>query len=1051
MPVFVPEGSKSKSKEKKPLPMSPTRAPTSRGHSPTREPTRMSAPIGGVYVPDDQKQKQLSPMRASTTSRGKSPTREPTRTSAPAVGGYKISSDGRISAAGGQSPIVQSPPRMGKKKAHFAPQIYVPGGGEGTSPGREGDRVLPPSGKSIKLSPEEAGQKYMRRPTTSLMMQPPIDPRLPSKDEADSDGVQGVSPKRDLRPSLRHSQGSPKLSPGSAGRPSVLSKFNKEVGESSWSDGLFIADGALGGDGNDRRSKFKSGGRSARSGLTRKNTTIIDKEVLETRWEWNKLLVSKAFKPYRVMMCEVDDDLPDPEDLEAIDDNDFDQHNEDLAKIRDEMLGDIDLQEREIAAFFEGYKMFQLKANSLKTQLEGMQAMQTQPTPLPTNGPELPALRSKGSLPMGYGAGNRIRSFVQPRPTLDSAEPRMLGRSLRAMSIKRVKEATAAEGNEEVQKLLRDLEEAESRQKKLERQLAQAGVVIAEDIPFDEAKRKVAEIARRMHEIGGSDVTDPDKEKEAQLRQEYFKLEQDMEKYTAALQLTDEWIEEQEELERKWEESVELGNIEALKQLRKHMPVDVRNMSENALTTTPSPNGKFLPKTMAKKFKRTNVLQLLRADPEDILRMHPSTLENMRVTGLTLTERRAMYAHLKDIGPRWKAMQAEKMTERKWTWYSMMKGNFKEQLASFERHCEQYGPPENHPYATRDNPDAGCPLIGNQCPVKANKLINYDGDYGFTEDAEYLTSEVKKSAVDDAEGRAKQEALEAIREKKAAARLGEIKKHYKGKLLQVSLAGGSCESMDEAMDKIESTQEKMIKHRLVQNKGSTEEIWKNELACFNEALNELKLSLLQFAERSGMQLTGKRDANADQPDIRSSIELGLCEEVIETVEDFFTGIGERMDELGTKDGRMNSTISQLRDLMEELHERNVRALEHLSCERPSRSRKLKTRDAITKEIKNSLAQDDSRETENATSRPSGPPGPPRGGLMAAIAGRGDGPGRGGLLSAIAGRGGGRGDAGGGGRGGLLSAIAARGGGADGGRGAGGRGGLLSAIAARGTG
>ena len=1018
VPVFVPEGSKSKSKEKKTFQLSPVgRVSTSRGQSPTREPTRTSASIGNVYVPE----------------------------------GAKKANEGRGSGSG--SPNPHSPTRVSgtlttnlKKKTHFAPQIYVQGGDETNTPSNDGDRMLPPSGKSIKVAPE-VSQQYMKRPSTKVS-QAPIDPRLPAKDGADSDAIQGMhSPRRDVRASLRRSQGSPKLSPGSSPRPSARSKVDQEAGRFSWSDGLFVADGALLENGDDQRRKENRNGKSTRSGLTRKNTIIIDKEVLETRWEWNKLLVGKAFKPYRVMMCEADNDLPDPEDLDAIDDNDFDQHNEELTKIRDEMLSDIDLQEREIAAFFEGYKMFQLKANSLKSQLEGMKAMQRQPSSRPTN--TLPPLQSRGSLPMGI-EGTRARSFVASPPT---AEPRMLGQSLRAMSIKRVKESTAAEGNEKVQKLLRDLEEAEIRQKKLERQLAQAGVVIAEDIPFDEAKRKVAEIAQRMHEIGGSDVTNPDKEKETQLRQEYFKLEQDMEKYTAALQLTDEWIEEQEEMERKWEESVEVGNVEALKQLRRHMPVDVRNMSENALTTSPSPNGKYLPKAIARKFKRTNVLQLLRTDPEDILRMHPSTLENMRVTGLTLTERRAIYAHLKDIGPRWKAMQAEKMTERKWTWYSMMKGNFKEQLASFERHCEKYGPPESHPYATRDNPGAGCPLIGNQCPVKANELINYSGDYGYTDEAEYLTSEVKKSAVDDVEGKAKQEALEAIREKKAAARLDEIKKHYKGKLLQVSLASGSCESMDEAMDKIEGTQEKLIRNQMSSKMGSIEELWKKDLALFNEALNDLKLSLLQFAERSGMQLTGKRDANADQPDIRSPIELGLCEEVIETVEDFFKGIEQRMEELKANDGRMKSTISQLRDLLEELHERNVRALTNLACERPARSRKLMTRDAITLELKRTLTEDDSGKPSQATANADRPPEPPRGGLMAAIAGRGTegGPGRGGLLSAIAARGSAGDVDGGAGRGGLLSEINARGGGGRAsGRGAG-RGGLLAAIAARGGG
>jgi hypothetical protein len=89
-----------------------------------------------------------------------------------------------------------------------------------------------------------------------------------------------------------------------------------------------------------------------------------------------------------------------------------------------------------------------------------------------------------------------------------------------------------------------------------------------------------------MNEIGGSNV------KDKELKEEYFKLEQDMEKYTAALTLSDEWVEEQEELERKWEESIVPGNKEAIKKLRRHMPVEVRNMSEAALCTQPSPECK---------------------------------------------------------------------------------------------------------------------------------------------------------------------------------------------------------------------------------------------------------------------------------------------------------------------------------------------------------------------------------------------------------------------------------------------------------------------------
>merc|ERR1712157_139122 len=79
------------------------------------------------------------------------------------------------------------------------------------------------------------------------------------------------------------------------------------------------------------------------------------------------------------------------------------------------------------------------------------------------------------------------------------------------------------------------LMKAERRQKKLERQLAQAGVSAAEDIPYEEAKERIEYITRRMNEIGSSEIVLPDKQEQKKLREEYFKLEQDMEKYSTAL------------------------------------------------------------------------------------------------------------------------------------------------------------------------------------------------------------------------------------------------------------------------------------------------------------------------------------------------------------------------------------------------------------------------------------------------------------------------------------------------------------------------------------
>lgn len=586
--------------------------------------------------------------------------------------------------------------------------------------------------------------------------------------------------------------------------------------------------------------------------------------------------------------------------------------------------------------------------------------------------------------------------------------------------------------------LLAKLLEAEKRQKKLEKQLAQAGVAIAEDIEYQEAKGKVEEIAKRMNEIGGSDVTVADKEEQNRLREEYFKLEQEMERYNTALVLSEEYQAEQDRLERKWEADNEPANIEALKKLRRHMPVNIRHLSEADLTTKPSPNGKYLSSAIAKKFKRTNILQCLRLNPDDLECMHPATLENMRVTGLTLTERRALYIHFKPIGPKWEKNKAEKMTERKWVWYQMMKNNFKENVAPYQRHVDQYGPPENHT----------CPLIGKQCPIKADKVMDYDEDYGWTEAAEFELSDVRKADVEDSGAKAMAEALNFAKEKKANERADLLKKHYKGKLLQVSKANGSCESMDESMDQMENNAIRWIENILNKGDSSAEADKKKEVANFTDALNEFKLKLLNFAQRSGMQMSGKKTAGGDSPDIRSSVEASLAEEVFECSMEFFAFIRNRMKQLAIMDTRATKTIEMLEGILNELHDRNLILFEALGAKRMTRSRKLRSMSDLKKE-----AEDKRKASENAASpdaEADSPMRPPpaaaggRGGLMDAIAGRGRGRGggRGGLMDAISGRGG---------RGGLLDAIAGRG--AKTGRGGdgGGRGGLLYAIAARGAG
>ena len=118
--------------------------------------------------------------------------------------------------------------------------------------------------------------------------------------------------------------------------------------------------------------------------------------------------------------------------------------------------------------------------------------------------------------------------------------------------------------------------------------------------------------------------------------------------------------------ELKWDEDNARDNLAALQQVRRHMPVAARRMTVQELVEPQQQqlgdggvNGRLLslPMDLAKRFQRTNVLTYIRVNPANIERMHPSTLESLRVTGLTLTERRALHAHLKETGAKWKKQQ----------------------------------------------------------------------------------------------------------------------------------------------------------------------------------------------------------------------------------------------------------------------------------------------------------------------------------------------------------------------------------------------------------
>ena len=263
--------------------------------------------------------------------------------------------------------------------------------------------------------------------------------------------------------------------------------------------------------------------------------------------------------------------------------------------------------------------------------------------------------------------------------------------------------------------LVHQVNDTQKMVRRLETAITGAGLTVPDDtIPYQEAEAKIAELSKRMAEIS---FKDPD----------YFKLEQEMAKYQAALMASDEYRRETERREREWEDRIRPAGREALKALRRHMPVNIRKMTTDELSAK-------IPAAMAKKFKRTNVLQLIRVNPNDVAKFHYSNFEGLSLSGLTLFERRALYEHLHCVGPKWFKQRSNQQIERKWMWFQSMKNKFKDDLRKYE---------------TQKEP----------------RVVDYSGDYGFPDGPEYEKMEHAKEDL----SYSQQRAAELRKQKEAAS------------------------------------------------------------------------------------------------------------------------------------------------------------------------------------------------------------------------------------------------------------------------------------------
>jgi hypothetical protein len=277
----------------------------------------------------------------------------------------------------------------------------------------------------------------------------------------------------------------------------------------------------------------------------------------------------------------------------------------------------------------------------------------------------------------------------------------------------------------------------ERRSAMLEKQLTLAGLKVADDaITYDVATKKIAQLRNELQVVATSMGLESDEQAQVLLEAKYARLADELDKYQNALVLTREWARDQNEKENLWEEKIAPGNQEALSKIGRHMPVNIRELSVKDACNNNTPNQKRLPESMVRKWKQTTVLMIIRVHPDVISKMHPSSLESLSTTGLTLTERRALHEHLHKLGAAWKVHKNDPAADRKWMWFDALKGKLKVTLEELDAHVAKYGPPETH--------FEKCPLIGMQCPLKADLRTDYSGDYGYPPGDEYEKMEVEK-------------------------------------------------------------------------------------------------------------------------------------------------------------------------------------------------------------------------------------------------------------------------------------------------------------------
>lgn len=547
-----------------------------------------------------------------------------------------------------------------------------------------------------------------------------------------------------------------------------------------------------------------------------------------------------------------------------------------------------------------------------------------------------------------------IELLLEKRVDRVNPKPLKEARKQQKKSDKRWKESKSR-----VDRLNKRLDGSRQTRQRLENQITSAGLQVADDIPYETCVSKMEELQRSLNELHPDSELE-DRHEHFKRRSQYFRLQKEYSRYKFALILTPEYKEEQKRKEEEWELSTfkDPLNEQALRNLRKHIPVNVRSLTVEELVSPGSNNreGKPLPHEIATKLKQTNVLQLLRVDPVAIENMHAVELESLDTSPLSLTERRALYMHFRAIAKTWltTGKAGDPVVERKQAWYS---ANIFDPFKKSLKECNTKDTDHSNLDPAHDTSSATDADAGS---------IDYSAhDYGYPQGPVYeasvetLMEEAPQVQTDQCKIEDVQSALQenrlSFREKRAA----QLEKHYRGKYNQVERAQAFCESMDLTMDKLELRllkgcqvivdltwdQEGTISDNSLSTVHMSEVSKKKHLIRFKEALNDIKSDLVNMCKLSGVQVAGSKRKSKVALDGRSAVECGLTEEVCEAVDEYLDFLEAQLHDMDVRDAQISRTVARVEDLCIDLHAQNRSTLSKtLKKDCPKRSRPLKTKD-----------------------------------------------------------------------------------------------------------